>query len=177
MLFLKKKRWWPVFAGIAFALVELLSFILSEKPLGVTRGYTVTGSIIEYLISPTHSEKISYWAAYGPYIDWSMSLILGLVIGGFISAKSSSDFKVKLVPELWKSTHGASVARRWTWAFAAGIMMGFAARLTGGCVSGLLISASMQLAPGGYIFMIALWIGGVITTAVFYKSKGYSLKR
>ncbi len=177
MLFLKKKRWWPVVAGISFALVELLSFTMSERPLGVTRGFTVAGSIIEYLMSPTHSEKISYWEAYTPVIDWSFTLLLGLLVGGFISAKSSGDFKIKLVPELWKSTHGASVVRRWAWAFVAGVMMGFAARLTGGCVSGLLISAAIQLSPGGYIFMIALWIGAVVTTAAFYGSKGYSLKR
>jgi uncharacterized membrane protein YedE/YeeE len=177
MLFLKKKRWWPVFAGIAFAFVELFSFAMSEKPLGVTRGYTISGSILEYLISPTHSEKVSYWAAYGPVIDWSVALVIGLLIGGFISAKASGDFKIKLVPELWRSTHGPSVARRWTWAFVSGIMIGFAARLTGGCVSGVLISSSIQLAPGGYIFMIALWIGAVVTTAVFYGTKGYSLKR
>jgi len=177
MLFLKKKRWWPVFAGIAFALVELLSFILSEKPLGVTRGFTISGSILEYLVSPAHAEKVSYWATYTPVVDWSMALVIGLVIGGFISSRSSRDFKVKMVPELWKSTHGPSVARRWVWAFVGGTMIGFAARLTGGCVSGMLISASIQLAPGGYIFMLALWIGAVITTAVFYGRKGYSIKR
>ncbi len=177
MLFLKKKSWWPVFAGIAFALVELLSFIMSEKPLGVTRGFTISGSIIEYLLFPAHSEKISYWQAYTPVIDWSMALVFGLMIGGFLSARSSGDFKLKLVPELWKSTHGPSVARRWGWAFAGGVMIGFAARLTGGCVSGVLISSAIQLAPGGYIFMLALWIGAVITTAVFYGRKGYSIKR
>ena len=177
MLFLKKKRWWPVFAGLAFALVELLSFMLSEKPLGVTRGFTITGSIIEYLLSPAHAEKVSYWATYTPVIDWSMALVLGLVVGGFISSKSSGDFKIMPVPELWKSTKGARIARRWGWAFVGGVMIGFAARLTGGCVSGVLISASIQLAPGGYIFMMALWIGAVITTAVFYGTKGYSIKR
>ncbi len=177
MLFLKKKRWWPIWGGTAFALVELLSFAMSERPLGVTRGLTVFGSIITYLISPSHSEKVSYWAAYGPVIDYSFVLVAGLVIGGFISARASGEFKFKLVPEFWKSTHGPSVWHRWAWAFVAGLMMGFAARLTGGCVSGLLISAAIQLAPGGYIFMLSLWIGAVLTTAAFYGLKGYSFKR
>lgn len=177
MLFLKQKRWWPVFAGTAFALTEVLSFWMSEKPLGVTRGYTVTGAIIEYLISPEHVEKVSYWEVYYPVLDWSTLLVVGLVVGGFISSWSSGDFKFRMVPELWKASHGSSVAKRWIWAFVAGVMMGFAARLTGGCVSGLLISASVQLAPGGYIFMMSLWIGAVITTALFYKGKGFTLRR
>ena len=177
MLFLKRKRWWPVMAGIAFGIVELFSFLFSEKPLGVTRAYTVTGAIISYLISPAHVEKVSYWQVYAPVIDWANALVLGLIIGGFVSSRFSGDFQVKSVPELWKVSHGNSIARRWIWAFISGIMMGFAARLTGGCVSGLLISASMQLAPGGYIFMMALYIGAVFTTAVFYRGKGFTLRR
>jgi uncharacterized membrane protein YedE/YeeE len=177
MLFLRRKRWWPVFAGIAFGCVELFSFIFSEKPLGVTRAYTVTGAIISYLISPAHVEKVSYWKVYAPVLDWANALVLGLVIGGLISSWLSGDFKVKGVPELWKASHGNSVAARWIWAFVAGIMMGFAARLTGGCVSGLLISACIQLAPGGYVFMMSLYIGAVLTTAVFYRGKGFSLRR
>jgi uncharacterized membrane protein YedE/YeeE len=171
VFFLKKKRWWPVAAGIAFAFVELFSFWFSERPLGATRGYTITGSIIEYLISPEHSENVSYWEVYWPVIDWAMAVLVGLVLGGFISTISSKEFRVTKVPELWKTTHGASTSRRWFWAFVGGFMMGFAARLTGGCVSGLLISAAIQLSPGGYIFMFSLWIGGLITTMFFYRTR------
>ena len=177
MFFLKAKRWWPIFAGSTFILVELLSFWMSEKPLGVTRGFTVTGAIIEYLISPSHVEKISYWGIYAPVIDWATLLCIGLVLGGFISSWSSGDFKIRTVPNLWKLSHGSSTARRWIWAFIAGIMMGFAARLTGGCVSGLLISASLQLSPGGYIFMFSLWMGAVVTTALFYRGKRFTMRR
>ncbi len=173
----KPKRWWPIPAGIAFALVELLSFYLSERPLGITRGYTVTGAIVEYLFVPAHAESISYWERYYWNIDWTMALILGIILGSYVSSRSSGDFRFNAVPETWKLSRGTSVTKRWIWAFVAGIMMGFAARIAGGCVSGLLISASIQLAPGGFIFMFSLWIGGVATTLLFYRTRAITLKR
>ncbi len=176
-LFGKPKRWWPIYAGIAFALVELLSFYLSERPIGITRGYTVTGSIMEHLFFSDHAENVSYWESYYWNIDWTMALILGTILGSFISARSSGDFKVMAVPEIWKMSRGTSIAKRWMWAFIGGILMGFAARIAGGCVSGLLISATIQLAPGGFIFMFALWIGGVVTTMLFYRTRAITVKR
>lgn len=171
------KRWWPIPAGIAFALVDLLSFYLSERPIGVTRGFTVMGSIIEYIISPDRVDEIEYFGIYEPYIDWTMALIGGVITGSFISSRFSGDFKINFVPTIWKESMGPSVLKRWIWVFFAGILMGFAARVGGGCVSGMLISGSVQLAPGGFIFMMSLWIGGVVTTFLFYRSRTIVIKR
>ncbi len=173
----KPKRWWPIPTGIAFALVEFYSFYLSDRPLGITRGYTVTGAIIEYLIAPDYVDEMAYWQIYEPIIDWTIALITGVVIGSFVSSRFSGDFRLNTVPDTWKMSMGPSTAKRWAWAFIAGIMMGFAARIAGGCVSGLLISGVIQLAPSGFIFMIALWIGGVVTTLLFYRSNVITIKR
>ncbi len=176
-LFGKPKRWWPIPAGIAFAIVELLSFYISERPLGITRGYTVTGAIFEYLFFPDHAENISYWEKYYWNIDWTMALILGVILGSYVSSRSSGDFRLRAVPEMWKISMGSSVVKRWVWAFIGGVLMGISARIAGGCVSGLLISATIQLAPAGFIFMFSLWIGGVLTTLIFYRSRTFAIKR
>ncbi|MCG6551812.1 MAG: YeeE/YedE family protein [Candidatus Magnetominusculus sp. LBB02] len=173
----KPKRWWPIPAGIAFGLVEVFSFYLSDRPLGITRGYTAMGSMIEALIYPEHANKVNYWGVYEPVIDWTMALILGTVIGSFLSSRYSGDFKLNTVPYVWSVSKGKSTTRRWLWAFAAGIMMGFAARIAGGCVSGLLISGVVQLAPAGFIFMMSLWVGGVITTFLFYRTRVIAVRK
>ncbi|MBF0402640.1 YeeE/YedE thiosulfate transporter family protein [Candidatus Magnetominusculus xianensis] len=173
----KPKRWWPIPAGIAFGLVEVLSFYLSDRPVGITRGYTALGSMAEALIYPDHANKVSYWGIYEPVIDWTMALILGTTIGSFLSARYSGDFKLNTVPYLWSFSKGSSTARRWIWAFTAGVMMGFAARIAGGCVSGLLISGVIQLAPAGFIFMMSLWVGGVATTFLFYRSRVIAVRK
>lgn len=177
MLFLKKKRWWPVFAGAGFAVVELLSYIISENSLGASRGYTTIGSITEYALIPAHSEEVAYWDAYAPYLDWSMAVLLGIIAGSMISSLSSGTFKVRAVPQMWKDSKGPSVMRRWAWSLIGGIIIGFGARMAGGCVSGMLISGVSQLAPAGFIFMMALWIGALVTTVLFYRSKTLTFKR
>jgi hypothetical protein len=173
----KPKRWWPAYAGIGFALVQLMSFLLSNRPLGITRGFTVMGAIAEVLAVPDHAESINYWGVYEPVVDWTIALIIGVTIGALISSRYSGDFRLNAVPEIWKLSKGPSVIKRWVWAFIGGAMIGLAARIAGGCASGLLISGAIQMAPAGFIFMFAVWIGGVFTTLVFYRTNAIVLKR
>lgn len=173
----KPKRWWPAYAGIAFSLVQLMSFLVSNRPLGITRGLTIIGAITETLSMPDHAEGINYWGVYEPVVDWAVALIIGVTIGALISSRYSGDFKLNTVPEFWKLSKGPSVVKRWIWAFIGGIMIGFAARIAGGCASGLLISGVMQMAPSGFIFMFAIWIGGIFTTLIFYRGNSVVFKR
>jgi hypothetical protein len=173
----KPKRWWPAYAGIGFALVQLMSFLVSNRPLGITRGFTVVGAIAETLAMPEHAESINYWSVYEPVIDWTIAVILGIALGALISSRYSGDFRLNAVPEFWKLSKGPSVIKRWIWAFIGGALIGFAARIAGGCASGLLISGAIQMAPAGFIFMFAIWIGGVFTTLVFYRTRAVVLKR
>jgi hypothetical protein len=46
-----------------------------------------------------------------------------------------------------------------------------------GCTLGMLISGVVQLAPAGFIFMMSLWVGGVVTTVLFYRLGTLTLKR
>jgi hypothetical protein len=175
--FLTRKRGWPVHVGIAFAFVELLSFMISDRPLGASRGYTVIGSIFERVFFPEHAEKVPYWLLYTPYIDWTVALLVGIVCGSFISAISSKSFKIVAVPDMWIQSVSASKLRRWIWAMIGGIMFGFGARMAGGCISGLMISGSVQLAPAGFIVMMTVWMGGVFTTLAFYRFKTIAMRK
>lgn len=175
--FLTRKRGWPVHIGIAFAVVELLSFIISDRPLGASRGYTVIGAIFEQVFFPEHAGKVKYWLLYEPIIDWTVALMLGLITGSFISSISSKSFKIIAVPEMWRQSVGPSKIKRWFWAMIGGIIFGFGARMAGGCISGMMISGSVQLAPGGFIVMMTVWMGGVLTTLVFYRLRTIAIRK
>ncbi|MBF0345244.1 MAG: YeeE/YedE family protein [Nitrospirae bacterium] len=177
MLFLRKKTWWPVIVGIGFALLEVTSFYISKRPLGASRGYTVIGSIIEYVLFPKHAAKVSYWQQYEPYIEWTMAMLVGIVLGSFISSVSSGEFKLRLVPEMWRLTKGPSKLKRWYWAFIGGLMVGFGARMAMGCTLGMLIAGVIQLSPAGFIFMMSLWMGGANMTVLFYRLKTLALMK
>ncbi|KJR43486.1 YeeE/YedE family protein [Candidatus Magnetoovum chiemensis] len=174
---MKKRYWWPIVTGVLFAFVELLSFYISERPLGSSRGYTVIGAIIEYVLFPDHAADVIYWQIYEPYIEWTIAVLFGIVAGSFFSSIYSGEFKLQIVPEMWKFSKGRSVIKRLGWAFLGGILVGFGARMAGGCTLGMLISGVIQLSPAGFIFMMSLWMGGVFMTMFFYNIKVISPKR
>ncbi|MEO5356534.1 MAG: YeeE/YedE family protein [Nitrospirae bacterium YQR-1] len=177
MFFMRRKEWMPIGTGILFALLEVLSFYMSDRPLGSSRGYTTIGSIIEYVFVPQHAQKVAYWQAYEPYLEWTVTLIVGIVFGSFLSSLLSGQFKLSLVPQMWKSTIGPSVSKRLFWAFIGGILVGFGSRLGMGCTLGMLIAGVIQLTPAGFIFMMSLWMGGLATTAAFYRLKTFTFRR
>jgi uncharacterized membrane protein YedE/YeeE len=177
MFSLRKKEWSPIIAGLLFAFIELLSFYMSSRPLGASRAYAVTGSIIEHVFFPAHAANVRYWDAYLPYVEWTMALVFGITCGSFFSSLISGTVKLRVVPDMWRSSKGSSVTRRWFWAFVGGSLVGFGSRMAFGCTLGMLISGVIQLAPAGFIFMMALWMGGVFTTLAFYHVKTLTLKR
>ncbi|MCG6552218.1 MAG: YeeE/YedE family protein [Candidatus Magnetominusculus sp. LBB02] len=178
MLNIMKRKSWRLFSvGILFALVELLSFYLSKRPLGASRGFTVIGSIIEYVLFPEHAKTVPYWNAYEPVIEWTIAVIVGIVCGSMFSSVYSGEFKLLVVPKMWKLSKGPSVMKRLFWVFVGGMMIGFGSRLAMGCTLGMLISGVIQLAPAGFIFMMSLWMGGMLMTMLFYHVKTVTFYR
>jgi hypothetical protein len=47
------------------------------------------------------------------------------------------------------------------------MLISFAGRLARGCTSGVALSGGAQLALSGWLFVIAMFIGGFITAAIF----------
>ncbi|KWT84410.1 YeeE/YedE thiosulfate transporter family protein [Candidatus Magnetominusculus xianensis] len=177
MNYLKKKQWWLFTVGVLFALLELLSFYMSKRPLGASRGYAVIGSIIEYVLFPEHAKTVAYWNAYEPVIEWTVAVLVGIVSGSMFSSVYSGEFKLTVVPQMWKTSKGSSVMRRLIWAFIGGVMIGFGSRLAMGCTLGMLISGVIQLTPAGFIFMMSLWMGGMLMTVLFYRLRTVTLHR
>jgi hypothetical protein len=177
MFFMRKKHWWPIIVGTLFALIEVFSFYLSERPLGASRGFTTVASILEYVFFPKHFETVDMWKSYTPVVEWTMAVVAGIVLGSFISSVASGEFKISTVPDMWKTSKGSSVVNRWYWAVVGGVLLGFGSRMAMGCTLGMLISGVVQLAPAGFIFMMSLWVGGVGMTLLFYRLGTLTLKR
>ena len=78
---------------------------------------------------------------------------------------------------MWKEFYGPSRIKRFFWAFIGGIFVALGGRFGQGCISGQLISGVMQLGIGGFVFMFSVWIGGVVTAFVFYRSNFFNITR
>lgn len=131
MDWLKEKEWSPYVAG---GLVGLLNWfaILTVDPLGVSTTFARTAAMIEKIFAPNHVANLPYFVKYGPKIDWQWMLVLGILIGAFVSSKLSRQFQTGFVPPMWAERFGAGKFRRWVVAFVGGILLMFGARMAGG---------------------------------------------
>ena len=157
-----KPLWSPYLAGMGLGLVLLASYLLLGKGLGASGGFGRVGALLVSSVAPEHVRGLEH--AHGlvssgtPILkDGLIFILLGMAIGGFLSAWSSG--RVAPLGSIERGPH-ASRTLRLVLAVLGGIMMGFAARLGRGCTSGQALSGGAQLALGSWAFMLAVFAGG-----------------
>ncbi len=162
------QRWSPYVVGILIGMLSWVSFLLSDKPLGVSTAYARTaGMVEEYFKGPSVRER-PYYKQYVPKIGWEWMLVAGLVVGAFTSAILSGEFRLEVVPALWNETFGHTPFKRLLVALIGGIFMGLGARWADGCTSGHGISGTLQLVVSSWIALFCFFIGGVIAAFIIY---------
>ena len=98
----------------------------------------------------------------------------GTFFGALVSSLVSGSFKLESVPALWRERFGPSVGKRFLAAFIGGVVIIFGARLADGCTSGHGISGSLQLAVSSWTFFIAMFISGIVTAFILFRSTSKS---
>jgi len=161
-------RWSPYMAGFGIGVLSWVAFLVSDKPLGCSTAFARTSGMVERYLGGPGAGKRLYFQEFPPVIDWEWMLVLGIVIGSFISVTLSGSFEGSLVPSLWSEVFSARVFPRLLSAFNGGILLGFGARWAGGCTSGHGISGTLQLAVSGWLAVACFFIGGVVTAFLIY---------
>ncbi|MFO8055036.1 MAG: YeeE/YedE thiosulfate transporter family protein [Bacteroidales bacterium] len=162
-------NWSPYAVGIGIGILSWLSFLISGKPIATSTSFARTGGMIENLITGEKAEQRPYFKKIKLLINWQWMLVLGVVIGSFLSAIISGDLQTNAwVPSLWASAYGDSAVLRVLVALAGGVILGFGARFAGGCTSGHGISGTLQLAASSWVSAICFFIGGIITAHIIY---------
>ncbi|HEY3352865.1 MAG TPA: YeeE/YedE thiosulfate transporter family protein [Polyangia bacterium] len=153
------KFWNPYLAGMALGLVLLGSFVISGRGLGASGAAHRISVFGLTIAAPRHVEKVpalrSATAEGHPLDDWLVFEILGVVLGGAVSAYLSG----RLKPEVLRGA-GVSVRTRLLFALGGGLIMGIAARMARGCTSGQALSGGAMLSVGSWAFMFAVFGGG-----------------
>ncbi len=161
--------WSPYAAGIGIGLLSWLSFLISGKPIAASTTFARIGGMIEGVMAGDKARQRPYYKKIKLQINWQWMLVMGIVIGAFLSAIISGDFQVGVwVPSLWASAFGDSALLRVLVAAAGGIILGFGARFAGGCTSGHGISGTLQLAVSSWISAIFFFVGGIITAHIIF---------
>jgi uncharacterized membrane protein YedE/YeeE len=170
--FLRETSWSPYVVGIGIGILSWFSFLISRYPISCSTSFARTSGMIERLFRGKKVEKKPYYREIKLIVDWQSTLVLGMVIGSFISAILSNDFSLQWVPELWATTFGNTPLVRVIAAVFGGICLGFGARWADGCTSGHGISGSLQLAISSWISAIAFFIGGILMAYFLFNFLG-----
>ena len=151
----------PYLAGVGIGVVLLAAFLIMGRGLGASGAFTTVVSSGVATASPAHAATNDVYTAFagegvpGPLRDWLVIEILGVTLGGLLSAWAAGRFRVR-------AEHGPRVTsrQRLAFAFAGGTVMGFGARLARGCTSGLALTGGAALGVGAWIFIAAAFAAG-----------------
>ncbi len=158
---------WPIMVGGAtLGFLNLLMF-LNSHPWGFT------GEVSRWVIGLTNAVGIGPGALQGAdslpgcalelgdsgILSHMLFLVWGMVLGSFIAALFSGEFKIRLPRQ----------KTRYTQAVGGGVIMGYGAGLAMGCTIGAFFSAIPSLALNGWVFAVFLAIGAWIGTQIIQR--------
>ncbi len=164
----KNNYWSPYIAGAGIGLVLLSAFYFMGMGVGASSAFARAAADVVQRIDPARAEKISYFSGYlksgAPLKDWIVFEIAGLFIGAFIASISSRSFGFRFD----RGKNMNAVVRFFT-ALLGGGLVGFSSRLARGCTSGIGLTGSAQLAVGGWVFLIAMFLCGFFVAFILRK--------
>lgn len=149
-------------AGGLIGLLTLLLLGLANRRLGMSTGFE---SLCALVVRAPYFRRESLRRS----AHWRLPIVIGLVLGGAISASLSGGWSTtwelgELGSRLGLSEVGLSV-----WMFVGGLSIGFGTRLAGGCTSGHGIFGISNFEPSGLVTTLAFMGAGVLTTQVVYR--------
>ncbi|WP_040167529.1 YeeE/YedE family protein [Microbacterium gorillae] len=143
------ERPWGAFStAVVVGLIGIIAFPLSyasgrPSGLGIT---TPSANIVGYLVTGDIA-----------LIDWGVWLVVGILVGSFIAAKGSGEFRLR-VPDT------ATILR----SSLGGILMGVGAAIAGGCTIGNAMVGSASFTLQGWVSFAAMLLGtGIAVPLVF----------
>ncbi len=156
--------WSGWIGGLGIGLYALFQLLITGKVLGVSSGYcSLCGCFSRAAFFIEQKEKD------GP-LNWRLWFLLGLPLGGLLAAWTSPGPVVASfsLGELYDAVFPSAVWAKGLVLVAGGLLMGFGARMAGGCTSGHAISGMAMLNPPSILAAAGFFIGGTIMVQVLF---------
>ena len=156
-----KPYWNPYVAGLGLGLVLLATFVIMGRGLGASGALSSIGAVCVDAIAPQHAQDNTFYmgylgdGSYNPLKDWLVFEVLGVLVGGFLSAI----FAGRVKKSIDKGPRISNKSRLFL-ALFGGMIMGYGAKLARGCTSGQAITGGAMLNLGSWAFMLSVFAGG-----------------
>ena len=86
---LQMEQWSPYAVGIGIGILSWFSFLLSDKHVSCSTALTRTSGMVEKLFRGKKVEDKEYYKKFPPKVQWDWMLLVGVLIGAFISTMLS----------------------------------------------------------------------------------------
>lgn len=145
-------------AGPALGLLVVGMFMLTNRPLGANGAYMQTVK-----------------AAQGraDAITWRVWYLVGILFGGFAAVSLGSGFELRAaydpMVDLWHLAPAGAVV------LLGGVLMGYGARMSGGCTSGHGICGTAEGSPASWAATATFMASAVAVTGVLSVATGGKL--
>jgi uncharacterized membrane protein YedE/YeeE len=159
-LFVELWPWW--LGGVAIGLLVPLMYFFLNTALGVSTGY---GNLVK-IIAP--KIKLNWFNSekFENRFNWRFIFIVGMVIGAFLSARTSGRPFLTLKMGLLTTDSGWPFLAVALWLFAGGGLLGLGARIADGCTSGHSIHGLATLQKSSLVATAFFLLFGVIATYI-----------
>jgi uncharacterized protein len=144
----------PYLAGFGLGLVLLTTFVVMGRGLGASGAFASAAAATASAAS-SNAQANDYFARYltasgSPRIDWLVVELMGVTLGGFISALLAGRLRMTI-----EKGPRITDRSRLTLGLAGGSVMGLGAVLARGCTSGQALTGGALLSVGSWLFIIA----------------------
>lgn len=152
---------WAV-AGAGIAAIALLLLFISNARLGISTGFD---DICSLVLEQPYFRRASQRSRRG----WRLPFLIGLFLGGFVSAAAGGGWHPTWALGLFDEVVGWGPAGKLLWMFAGGLFIGFGTRLAGGCTSGHGIFGLSNFELPSLVTTVSFMASGMMTTQLLYR--------
>lgn len=161
-----KNSWSYVAGAILLSIFQVITFITTGNPWGVTAAFinwggwvyeSLGGSVTNWL----YFQDIGILDTFqgGLFQDPVSLRNIGIMLGAFLATLLASQFRIKKIKSL-KHVIGAALG---------GLIMGYGSSIAAGCNIGNFYSGIASLSLSGWVFGLFMFIGGIIGSKLFIK--------
>ncbi|MEW6446048.1 MAG: YeeE/YedE family protein [Pseudomonadota bacterium] len=158
--------WNPWLAGAAIGLYVLLQYWLTARPLGCSSPLAQACGMIFRLPFFRTGE-------FTPAGQWRLWFMVGLPLGGLVAVLSQG--QAGWIESMGRSYDAMLPSSVWTKVvalFAGGVLIGFGARMAGGCTSGHTIVGMALFNPASAVASALFFAGGLLSVQILARIAG-----
>jgi uncharacterized membrane protein YedE/YeeE len=149
-------------AGAGIATITLALLFIANRRLGISTGFE---DVCSFVLPVAYFGRDAVRLARG----WRLPFILGLLVGGFLSAALGGGWRPTWDLGMFDQVIGFGHAGKLAWMFAGGLFIGFGTRLADGCTSGHGIFGLSNFELPSVISTLSFLAAGIATTQIVYR--------